>query len=86
LHKPELLLVKGIPVTRILQVAEKQKAGMLVMGSKGMTGLRHLLLGSVAEQVPVSPSCRSPSSRNIQRACEEIVSGSNNDRRDMTTC
>jgi len=51
LQKPELLLVKGIPVTRILQVAEKQKAGMVIMGSKGTTGLRHLLLGSVAEQV-----------------------------------
>ena len=51
LHKPELLLVKGIPVTRILQVAEKQRASMVVMGSKGTTGLRHLLLGSVAEQV-----------------------------------
>ena len=51
LHKAELLLVKGIPVTRILQVAQKQKASMLVMGSKGITGLRHLLLGSVAEQV-----------------------------------
>ena len=51
LHKPELLMVKGIPVTRILQVAEKQKACMVVMGSKGITGLRHLLLGSVAEQV-----------------------------------
>ena len=51
LQKPELLLVKGIPVTRILQVAEKQKAGMVIMGSKGATGLRHLLLGSVAEQV-----------------------------------
>lgn len=51
LHKPELLLVKGIPVTRILQVAQKEKASLLVMGSKGLTGLRHLLLGSVAEQV-----------------------------------
>jgi len=51
LHKPELLLVKGIPVTRILQVAAKHKACMVVMGSKGTTGLRHLLLGSVAEQV-----------------------------------
>lgn len=51
LQKPELLLVRGIPVTRILQVAQKQKAGLLVLGSKGITGLRHLLLGSVAEQV-----------------------------------
>ena len=51
LQKPELLLVKGIPVTRILQVAEKEKARMIVMGSQGATGLKHLLLGSVAEQV-----------------------------------
>jgi len=51
LQKPEVLLVKGLPVTRILQVAEKQQAGMLVIGSKGMTGLRSLLLGSVAAQV-----------------------------------
>ncbi len=51
LRGPEVLLVKGLPVTRILQVAEKQNAHMLVIGSKGMTGLRPLLLGSVAAQV-----------------------------------
>ncbi|WP_313954098.1 universal stress protein [Accumulibacter sp.] len=51
LHHAEKLLVKGIPVTRILQVVEKENASMVVMGSKGATGLRHLLLGSVAEQV-----------------------------------
>ena len=51
LHKAEVLLVTGIPVTRILQVVAKKKVGMVVMGSKGATGLRHLLLGSVAEQV-----------------------------------
>jgi nucleotide-binding universal stress UspA family protein len=51
LQKAEVLLVTGIPVTRILQVVEKEKASMIVMGSKGATGLRHLLLGSVAEQV-----------------------------------
>ena len=51
LHSAEVLLVKGIPVTRILQVAVKEKASLLVMGSKGATGMRHLLLGSVAEQV-----------------------------------
>lgn len=51
LHQAERTLVKGIPVTRILEVAEKRRARMVVMGSKGTTGLRHLLLGSVAEQV-----------------------------------
>ena len=51
LKKAETLLVKGIPVTRILQVAEKLKASMIVMGSQGHTGLKHMMLGSKAEQV-----------------------------------
>lgn len=51
LNKLECMLVKGIPVSRILQVADKLDAYMLVMGSKGMTGLQRLMLGSVAERV-----------------------------------
>jgi len=44
-------LVIGVPVTRILEVADKSGASMIVMGSQGRTGLEHLLLGSKAEQV-----------------------------------
>lgn len=44
-------LVMGLPVTRILEMAKKHDAGMIVMGSKGATGLKHLLVGSIAEQV-----------------------------------
>lgn len=44
-------LVTGLPVTRILEVAEKEGASMIVMGSQGRTGLDRLLLGSKAEQV-----------------------------------
>jgi len=44
-------LVTGLPVNRILEVAEKQEARMIVMGSQGRTGLSHVLLGSKAEQV-----------------------------------
>lgn len=51
LAKAEVMLVSGLPVTRITQVAEKKGARMIVMGSKGETGLKHLLIGSVAEQV-----------------------------------
>ncbi len=51
LGKAERLLVSGLPVTRIVQVAAKKGARMILMGSKGATGLKHLLLGSVAEQV-----------------------------------
>ncbi len=44
-------LVSGIPETRILEVAEKIDACMLVVGSRGLTGLPHLLLGSKAERL-----------------------------------
>ena len=41
----------GLPVNRILEVAKKSDARMIVMGSQGRTGLKHALLGSKAEQV-----------------------------------
>ncbi len=51
LKKIKVMMVKGIPVTRILQVVEKIDASMVVMGSLGRTGLKHVFLGSKAEQV-----------------------------------
>ena len=51
LQKAETMLVIGLPVTRILEVAKKVKASMVVMGSQGRTGMQHVLLGSKAEQV-----------------------------------
>ena len=47
----ESMLVLGLPVTRILEVADKIDASMIVMGSQGRTGLPHLLLGSKAERI-----------------------------------
>lgn len=44
-------IVYGVPSTRICEVARQEHASMIVMGSHGRTGLAHLLLGSVAEQV-----------------------------------
>lgn len=51
LQKVEQMLVVGLPVTRIIQVAEKTQASLVVMGSQGRTGLKHLMLGSKSEQV-----------------------------------
>jgi nucleotide-binding universal stress UspA family protein len=51
LKKMEKMLVMGLPVTRILEVAEKSDVAMVVMGSQGRTGLKHMMLGSKAEQV-----------------------------------
>ena len=45
------ILVVGIPVTRIVEIAEKKQARMIIIGSHGRTGLSNLLLGSKAEQV-----------------------------------
>ena len=45
------LLVVGTPVTRILEIAEKEQAGMIIIGSHGRTGLSHFLVGSKAERV-----------------------------------
>jgi nucleotide-binding universal stress UspA family protein len=45
------LLVVGTPVTRILEVAKKKQARMIILGSHGRTGLSHLLVGSKAERV-----------------------------------
>lgn len=47
----ETVLVKGIPATRILEIATSRAVRMIVMGSRGRTGLPHLLLGSKAERV-----------------------------------
>lgn len=51
LKDAEQILVKGIPATRILEAAETKGARLIVMGSRGRTGLPHLLLGSKAERV-----------------------------------
>ena len=51
LENAETALVVGLPVNRILEVAKKSDASMIVMGSQGRTGLAHALLGSKAEQV-----------------------------------
>jgi nucleotide-binding universal stress UspA family protein len=45
------LLVVGTPVTRILEIAERKQASMIIIGSHGRTGLSHLLVGSKAERV-----------------------------------
>ena len=51
LRRSKTLLPTGLPVTRILEVVTRLQPWMVVMGSKGRTGMAHVLLGSKAEQV-----------------------------------
>lgn len=53
----ETRVEEGDPVTEILRVAEETRAGLIVMGTHGRTGLGHLLMGSVAEQVVRKGPC-----------------------------
>ncbi|HEX9870129.1 MAG TPA: universal stress protein [Candidatus Tectomicrobia bacterium] len=47
----------GRPAEEILCVAREEKVDLIVMGTHGHTGLRHLLLGSVAEAVTRHAPC-----------------------------
>lgn len=51
LRSVRTVLVNGVPASRILEVAEREGAGMIVMGSHGRRGLSRLMMGSVAESV-----------------------------------
>lgn len=42
---------EGLPHDTILKTAETWEADLIVMGTHGRTGLRHLLVGSVAEHI-----------------------------------
>ena len=42
------IVVHGVPAEGLLQVAEDEQAGMIVVGRSGLGGLARLLLGSVS--------------------------------------
>ncbi len=50
-------LLAGEPASEITAFADKEKADMIVMGTHGRTGLRRLLMGSVAEAVVRHANC-----------------------------
>ncbi len=47
----ERRIVEGYPAQEILRLAREEKAGLIVMGGIGATGLEKFLLGSVADKV-----------------------------------
>lgn len=53
----EYQLLKGDPADEILRVAEEAGATVVVIGTKGRSGVARLLLGSVAEQVVRKAPC-----------------------------
>lgn len=47
----EAHLTQGVPYEEILNWAGKKKVDLIVMGTRGRTGVGHFLLGSVADRV-----------------------------------
>ncbi len=51
LASAEIRFVAGLPAGRIIEISEEAGARLIVVGSRGRTGLQAILLGSVAERV-----------------------------------
>ena len=54
---PQLLVVDGDVVSEIVRLAAEIRAGVVVMGTHGLGGVKQLLLGSVTEQVLREAPC-----------------------------
>lgn len=50
-------MLLGPPATVILDLAARREADLLVVGTRGLTGLAHLLLGSTAERIVQHARC-----------------------------
>ena len=47
----KILVTEGSPAKKILEVAEKEKTDLIVMGKKGQSVMEKLIIGSVANHV-----------------------------------
>lgn len=53
----ELEIVNGDPAVEIVRLAHIYQADLIVIGSRGLTGLKRILEGSVSSQVVVDAPC-----------------------------
>lgn len=70
-HPEHRLVIAADPVAEIVRVARRDGCDLIVMGTRGRTGLRHLLLGSVAERVMRAAPCPVITVRAPARAVAE---------------
>lgn len=49
--KAQLINVKGDPFAEIVRYAKEKEVDIIIMGTRGHTGFKHILMGSVAEKV-----------------------------------
>lgn len=49
--KTSYKMLEGNPADQIINFAEKEKSDLIVMGARGLSGIKKFLLGSVADKV-----------------------------------
>ncbi|MFN6568036.1 universal stress protein [Nostoc minutum NIES-26] len=55
--KSELELVTGDPADEIIRLANIYKADLIIIGSRGLTGMKRIVQGSVSSQVVEEANC-----------------------------
>jgi nucleotide-binding universal stress UspA family protein len=53
----EAVVAEGYAATAVVDEVEKQSADLVVIGTHGLSGLKHMLLGSIAERVVQKAPC-----------------------------
>ena len=53
----EAVVREGYPASVIVEEAAARNADLIVIGTRGLSGLKHLLLGSIAERVVQKAPC-----------------------------
>lgn len=53
----ETVVAEGYAATVIVEEAERHDADLIVIGTRGLSGLKHMLLGSIAERVVQKARC-----------------------------
>ncbi|SDN38956.1 universal stress protein [Bacillus sp. OK048] len=56
-NKSKLLLLEGLPGKMIVEFVKENDADLVVMGSRGLSGLKELFLGSVSHYVVQKAPC-----------------------------
>ncbi|MEL7034074.1 MAG: universal stress protein [Cyanobacteria bacterium J06592_8] len=55
--RSELEIVHGDPAVEIIRLANIYKADLIILGSRGLTGLNRIIKGSVSAQVVAEANC-----------------------------
>jgi nucleotide-binding universal stress UspA family protein len=54
---PEGLVLVGEPAAALLDLAQRESADLIVVGTRGRTGMRRFLLGSVSQKILMHATC-----------------------------